>query len=74
MANILLRGLSPDVVAQLDNEAAKQGLSRNQLLVELIEEPYRETSGRNVTVADLERFDTAAADLADPEIMAEAWR
>ena len=39
MANILLRGLSPDVLAQIDNEAAERGLSRNRFLVELIERP-----------------------------------
>lgn len=74
MANILLRGLSPDVLAQIDNEAAERGLSRNRFLVELIGRPYREPHRRNVTVADFERFAAAAADLADPEIMAEAWR
>ena len=74
MTDILVRGLSPDVLTKIDDEASRRGLSRNQFLVDFLESPYVEQNRREVTVADLERSARAVADLGNPEIMAEAWR
>lgn len=74
MTDILVRGLSPDVLTKIDGEASRRGLSRNQFLVDFLESPYVEQNRREVTVADLERSARAVADLGNPEIMAEAWR
>ena len=74
MTDILVRGLNPDVLAKIDDEASRRGLSRNQFLIEFIQRPYVEEDRPRVTVADFERLARVAADLADPEIMAEAWR
>lgn len=74
MTDILVRGLSRDVVAKIDDEAARRGVSRNQFLIEFIQRPYVEEDPPKVTVADLERTARAVADLGDPEIMAQAWR
>ena len=74
MTDILVRGLSLDVLTKIDGEASRRGLSRNQFLVDFLESPYVEQNRREVTVADLERSAGAVADLGNPEIMAEAWR
>ena len=74
MTDILLRGLSPDVLTKIDDDAARRGLSRNQFLLELIERRYVDQEPRRVTAADLERAARAVKDLGNPEIMAEAWR
>jgi hypothetical protein len=74
MTDILVRGLSRDVVAKIDDEAARRGVSRNQFLIEFIQRPYVEEDRPTVTVADLERTARAVADLGDPDIMAQAWR
>ena len=73
MTDILLRGLSPDVLTKIDDDAARRGLSRNQFLLEFIERPYVDQEPRRVTAADLERAARAVKDLGNPEIMAEAW-
>ena len=74
MTDILIQGLSPAVLTKIDDEASKRGLSRNQFLLESIQRPYVEDTPHEVTAADFERLAILAADLADPEIMAEAWR
>ena len=74
MTDILVRGLSRDVVEKIDDEAARRGMSRNQFLIEFIQRPYVEEDRPKVTVADLERTARAVADLGDPDIMAKAWR
>ena len=73
MTDILLRGLSPDVLTKIDDDAARRWLSRNQFLLEFIERPYVNQEPRRVTAADLERAARAVKDLGNPEIMAEAW-
>ena len=74
MSDILIRGLRADVVTRIDQEASRQGLSRNQYLVKQIESRYIDDEAVAVTVSDLERASRATADLLDPEVMAEAWR
>lgn len=73
MADILIRGLSDAAVAQIDTEAAAQGLSRNEYLRRRFE-AERSDSGGQLTVADLRRAAEAARDLDDPEVTEAAWR
>jgi Ribbon-helix-helix protein, copG family len=72
VADILIRDVSPDIVAALDAHARRLGLSRTeyvkQLLFQAASRPLEP-----VTQADLDRFCETVADLADPEIMAKAW-
>jgi hypothetical protein len=72
MADILVRDVPDDVVAALDARARQAGLSRSELIRRTL---LREatTAGRTVTVADLKRFAESASDLADPDVMRDAW-
>ncbi|WP_281288675.1 antitoxin [Pseudonocardia kunmingensis] len=72
MTDILIRDVAPDVVAALDDQARRLGLSRAEYLKrELQRAAVRPT--RPVTEADLAWFGDAFADLADPDVMGEAW-
>lgn len=71
MTDILIRDVPTDVVAALDANARRLGLSRNDYLRRHL---LREATDANrTTVEDLERFAETFADLRDPEIMARAW-
>ncbi|CAJ1510487.1 hypothetical protein [[Mycobacterium] holstebronense] len=74
MADILIRGLSDTTVAQIDTEAAAQGLSRNEYLRRRFEAERSADGGARLTVADLRRAAEAARDLDDPNVMEAAWR
>jgi len=71
MPDILIRDLPEHVIAAIDANAQRLGLSRNEYLRRRlgVEIPPRP----RVTVEDLKRFAEAFADLKDPEIMAKAW-
>ena len=72
MADILIRDVSPDIVAALDAHARRLGLSRTEYVKRLL----LQAAGRSLkpmTQADLDRFCETAADLADPDVMAKAW-
>lgn len=71
--NVLVRDVPDDVVAVLDAEAARQGLSRSEYLRRTLTQLSR-TSGRTATVDDLARFTRTFQDLGDPEVMEHAWR
>lgn len=72
MTDILIRDVSPDVVAALDAHARRLGLSRSEYLKrQLHQAAVRPT--QPLTQADLEWFGEAFADLADPEVMGKAW-
>ncbi|MCT1921941.1 ribbon-helix-helix protein, CopG family [Brevibacterium luteolum] len=73
MPNVLIRGLSDEAVARIDRSAEELGLSRNEFLRRQLEvEPARPA----VTITDehWKRSAEILADLADPDIMADAWR
>jgi hypothetical protein len=72
VADILIRDVSPDIVAALDAHARRLGLSRTEYVKRLL----LQAAGRPlkpVTQADLDWFCEAVADLADPDVMAKAW-
>lgn len=73
MADLLIREVPDDVVRVIDADARQQGLSRNEYLRRVL---AREATGHGhpVTVEDLSRFAETFADLADPEVMRQAWR
>lgn len=73
MTNVLIRGLSDETVARIDQSAEELGLSRNEFL-------RRKLEGDNprpmeaATDENWKRAGEIFADLADPDIMAGAWR
>lgn len=73
MPDILIRDVPDTVLAGLDAQAGRLRLSRSEYIRRtLSQEAARGT--RECTVEDLRRFSTLAADLADPEIMDQAWK
>ncbi len=73
MADVLVRDLPEEVLATLDLRAAQLGISRSEYLRRRLTADATASSGP-VFVEDLERFALTFADLADPEVLAQAWR
>jgi plasmid stability protein len=71
--NLLIREVPDDVVAALDAEAARLGLSRSEYLRRVLTQASARED-RTVTVGDLARFAGDFAALADPDVMDQAWR
>lgn len=74
MPDILIRGLSADMIERIDSEASALGLSRNEYLRRKLERTMPASGPVRVSVADLRRAADAASDLLDPEVMDSAWR
>lgn len=76
MTDILIRGLSDDAVARIEERAAALGLSRNEYLRRHLNTLTGVSIDHDVvvTVDDLRRASAAARDLDDPDVMAAAWR
>ncbi|CAN5545304.1 hypothetical protein BH23ACT6_BH23ACT6_10630 [soil metagenome] len=75
MPDILVRGLSRAAVERFDAEAMSLGVSRAEVLRRHLE--IETTVGAEqpvITAEDWKRFAESFADLADPEVMAAAWR
>lgn len=70
MADLLIRDVPDHVVAAIDANAKRLGLSRSEYLRRQI---AATAAVGPVTVDDLVRFSEAFSDLADPEVMAKAW-
>jgi hypothetical protein len=73
VADVLMRGVSAEVLRRIDEQAESQGLSRNQFLVNLLNTDFA-LPVHPVTASDLERASEACADLLDDDLMAQAWR
>ncbi|OZM77796.1 antitoxin [Pseudonocardia sp. MH-G8] len=71
MTDILIRDVSPDVVAALDAIARRLGLSRAEYLKRQLAQAAR--SAEPVAQEDLEWFGDTFADLDDPGLMGKAW-
>lgn len=72
MANILIRDVPDDVIASIDGRAARLGISRSEYIRrQWIQDAARGNS--SVTVGDLAAFAATFQDLADPDVMTEAW-
>ncbi len=73
MTDILIRDVPEDVVAALDAHAGRLGLSRSEYVRRrLAQDAARQDSV--VSVEDLARFADVFGDLADPDVMSQAWR
>ncbi|MFT4088262.1 MAG: CopG family transcriptional regulator [Gordonia sp. (in: high G+C Gram-positive bacteria)] len=71
MTDILIRNVDDAVLARIDDEAQRRGVSRSEFLrqgLHTIAYPRSRT-----TQADLERFSNLASDLLDDDVMSKAW-
>jgi hypothetical protein len=73
MSDLLIRDVPEDVLAAIDSRANRLGLSRTEYLRRRLAQDAAVAEGK-VEVSDLARFAEAFADLADPAVMAQAWR
>lgn len=73
MTNVLIRGLSDETVARIDRSAEELGLSRNEYLRRRLEGGAPRSTIK-ATEEDWKRSGEIFADLADPNVMANAWR
>ena len=73
VANVLIRGLSDEAVARIDRSAEELGLSRNEYLRRQLEVDAARPAVK-ITEENWRRSAAVLADLADPDIMADAWR
>ena len=72
MPDLLIRNVDADTVRQIDTEAQRLGLSRNEYLRrEIARLAHR--GHRATTLEDLSRSAEALADLADDDVMRDAW-
>jgi len=73
MTDVLIRDVPDDVIAGLDAHAGRLGLSRSEYVRRrLAQDAVRPASP--VGVADLARFTEVFGDLADPDVMSQAWQ
>ncbi len=73
MTDVLIRDVPDDVIAALDSHASRLGLSRSEYLRRRLAQDAV-TSGGPVSTGDLQRFAGAFGDLADPEVISQAWQ
>jgi hypothetical protein len=71
VSDILIRDVAESTVAEIDRRAGDLGVSRNEYLRRWLDTEMR--TGQPVTAEDLRRFGRLARDLADPDVMREAW-
>jgi hypothetical protein len=71
MTDILIRDVPDDVVAAIDASAGQLGLSRTEYLRRTLTQVARRPAA--VTVEQLRRFGSRFADLADEDLMRQAW-
>lgn len=71
MPDVLIRDLPDHVVAAIDANAQRLGLSRNEYLRRQLASEARPHA--TVTVEDLRRSAAAFADINDSDVMSGAW-
>jgi hypothetical protein len=74
VTDLLIRDVPDDVVAAIDADAGRLGLSRSEYLRRTLAQAAARTQTVAVTVDDLARFQTLFADLRDDDVMRQAWR
>lgn len=72
MTDLLIRDVPEEVIAAIDAKARRVGVSRTEYLRRTLMRESATTEG-TVTVGDLTRFAETFADLADDDIMRQAW-
>jgi Ribbon-helix-helix protein, copG family len=73
MTDVLIRDVPDDVLVAIDAHAARLGLSRSEYVRRRLAQDAA-AQDTAVTTADLARFSELFADLADREVMDQAWR
>jgi plasmid stability protein len=73
MSDLLIRDVPDDVLAALDAQAARLGLSRNEYVRRRLAQDARATRVP-VTTEDLRKFADTYRDLGDPAVMERAWQ
>jgi Ribbon-helix-helix protein, copG family len=73
VTDILIRDVPDEVIAAVDSHAGRLGLSRSEYVRRRLAQDAaaRDTA---VSVQDLTRFAEIFSDLADPDVMSQAWR
>ncbi len=72
MSSILIRNIPDEVLAAIDVDAERLGLSRSEYLRRIIDRAAR-VETRPTTLADLERTAEVFRDVLDEEYMRGAW-
>jgi hypothetical protein len=72
MTDLLIRDVPEDVVAAIDTNASRLGLSRSEYLRRTLARAAHRPGV--VTVDDLDRFARTFAGLADDDLMRQAWQ
>ena len=72
MTDILIRNVPDDIVAAIEANAKRAGLSRTEYLRRALEREHRRASS-DVTVESLARFRETFTDLSDADVMGSAW-
>lgn len=73
MTDVLVRDVPDDVIAALDSHARRLGLSRSEYVRRKLAQDAA-ASGSPVGTGDLSRFARTFSDLADPDVMSQAWQ
>ena len=73
MTDILVRDVPDAVVAALDAQAGRLGLSRSEYVRRRLAQDAARLDSP-VSVEDLARFADVFGDLADPDVMSQAWQ
>jgi hypothetical protein len=73
MTDMLIRDVPEEVLAAVDARAGRLGLSRSEYVRRRLAQDAA-ASNTAVTTADLTRFGELFADLADPDVMGQAWQ
>jgi hypothetical protein len=74
MPNLLIRDVPDRVLAAIDANARRLGLSRSEYLRRQLAREAGVNGGNAVTVDELSQFASTFADLGDPDVMSRAWQ
>ena len=72
MTDMLIRDVPDDVVAVLEARARRLGLSRSEYVRRRLAQDAA-VADFTVSAGDLARFAESFSDLADPDVMSQAW-
>ena len=73
MTDVLIRDVPDDVIAAVDAHAGRLGLSRSEYVRRRLAQDAA-TQAAPVTEGDLARFAERFGDLADEDVMSQAWQ
>lgn len=73
MTDMLIRDVPDEVLAAVDARAGRLGLSRSEYVRRRLAQDAA-LPNAPVTTTDLAKFADTFGDLADPDVMSQAWR